>query len=102
MKKIAIVAILFLGFASLQAVNNSDLNIGNRNHNQYSNTGIPKDNLPKNIIDYLNKEYSDYIIMISKKKDNGYYYVKIRYNQNARRPYYRNLVFDQNGNPVRG
>lgn len=75
----------------------------NNNHNNRNNqTPISKDKLPSDLIKYLNKNYPGNEIMLSKLKSDGYYYVKIKYNQNASRPYYRNLVFDQKGNPVRG
>ena len=74
----------------------------NNNNNRNNQTSIPKDKLPSGVVKYLDKNYPGNEIMISKQKSDGYFYVKIRYNQNANRPYYRNLVFDQKGNPVRG
>jgi len=72
------------------------------NNNKNNETNIASNKLPSGITKYLGKNYPGYSVMLSKLKDDGYYYVKIKYNQNAYRPYYRDLVFDQKGNPIRG
>lgn len=116
MKKILILIVLVatcstaINAESVSMLNNNqdnswsyrDNNRNYRNHNNNYRANVPKDKLPASIINFLNKKYPGNEIMLSKQKSDGYYYVKIQYNQNARRPYYRNLVFDQKGNPVRG
>ena len=100
MKRLLLFAFIALSLAQVSA----HADFGNRYKNgRYANKGnISSSQLPKSITKYLNKNYPDHVIMVSKLKGNGYYYVKIRYNNDGQRPYYRSLVFDNNGSVVKG
>lgn len=101
-----ILALLVAGFTSMQATNRNHHNNNNNRHNnsyyQSSENDVPKEKLPKAVTKYLGKQYPGYQVMLSKQKEDGYFYVKIKYNNKSNRPYYRDLVFDQKGNTVRG
>lgn len=108
MKKMLLMGLLMTGFATAYAgssfvsENALEQNQGKRNNNTYYKGNVSSKDLPSSITRYLEKHYSDYEIVISKRKGNGYYYLKISYGGNAYRPYYRSLVFDQNGDIVKG
>lgn len=97
---IALIFSLSLVCTKLQAEGrNQEYKYENRS---YRKGNIAIDDLPSNTIKYLDKNYPDYFIMVAKRKGNGYYFVKIRFNNDNRRPYYRSLVFDTKGNVVKG
>lgn len=103
MKKLLFIVLLAVGITSINASNDyaltSKAELGNRNYYQ-GNFSV--NDLPKSIIKYLEQNYSGYSIMICKRKGDGYYYLKISYPGNQYRRFYRNLVFDYNGNVVKG
>lgn len=61
---------------------------------------FPKE-LPKATIKYLRENYPNYTILISKRKNNGNYFVKIRFDGDGHYPYYRSLVFDSKGHIIK-
>jgi len=70
------------------------------NGNRYKGNIAPED-LPKPIKEYLKEHYPDHTIIVSKRQGNHKYFVKIRYGENQYRKYYRSLVFDNEGKPVK-
>lgn len=83
----------------------ANANQGKPNY-KYSKTyykgNIAPEDLPEVIIEYLDENYPDYTIMVSKIKNNGNYFVKIRYAGNKYRSYYRSLVFNHKGGVIKG
>lgn len=108
MKKMLLIGLLITGFATTYASsafvsdNTLELNQGRRYKRGYYKGNVSSEDLPSSITRYLQKHYSDYEIVISKRKGNGYYYLKIAYGGNSYRSYYRSLVFDHNGDVVKG
>ncbi len=84
------------------AGNNIDYIAGKRYGNYYYKGNIPSDELPKSIKKYLDKNYPNHDIIVSKRQNNGKYFVKIRFGGNNYRSYYRSLVFDYEGNVIKG
>jgi len=68
----------------------------------YYKGNISPDKLPDTIKKYLKETYPDHYIIVSKKKGNGNYFVKIRYGGDKYRSYYRSLVFADNGSLIKG
>jgi len=68
----------------------------------YYKGNISPESLPEPIMKYLEKNYPDYTIVVSKRKGNGNYYVKIRFKGNNYRQYHRSLVFDSSGKVIKG
>jgi hypothetical protein len=107
MKKLIVLTLLAASFttmyaeSSLMSNNTIEQNLGRRYYRGYKGNVSSKD-LPSEIRRYLDKHYPDYELVVSKRKGNGYYYVKIRYNHDSYRPYYRSLVFDEDGRVVKG
>ncbi len=104
MKKLVLAIALIFGLSlvctELQAKGRGQ---GYRYENRsYRKGNIAIDDLPSNVIKYLDKNYPDYFIMVAKRKGNGYYFVKIRSNNDYKRSYYRSLVFDTEGRVVKG
>lgn len=105
MKKIFTLLLVVAGIStvSLTAKGSTDSNLLQSEYNYRGNKGnISADNLPEAVKEYLTRNYPSYTVMVAKKKNNGKYYVKIRYNENQGRPYYRSLVFDYNGDLIKG
>lgn len=109
MKKLFVLMILIGAISTTTYAENINMSntsqeysLHNRRNNRHNRTSIPKDKLPANITNYLNKNYPGHAVILSKLKGDGYYYVKIKYNENRYRSFYRDLVFDRSGNPVRG
>lgn len=107
MKKILLVAFLSIGLITLQAEVSSineqtmELNRGRYYHGRHHKRNMNISDLPSNITKYLNKHYGSYDILVAKRKGDGYYYIKISYDGNSHRPYYRSLVFDEKGKIVK-
>lgn len=105
MKKLLFFALFAISLSSIYAANK---NIYTYNYAYYkpyykANKGnISPESLPKPILKYLKKNYSDYEIMVSKRKNNGNYFVKIRFGGNNYHSYYRSLVFDHEGKVIKG
>lgn len=91
---------------SLSGVHAESKNIHNHSHYEYYKTdskgNISPESLPKTITQYLKKNYPDCEIMVSKKKKNGNYFIKIRYRTGHSHSYYRSLVFDAAGKTIKG
>lgn len=108
MKKIFLIGLLITCFTTTYASstfisdNSLEQSVGRRYKRGYYKGNVSPENLPSSITRYLKKHYSDYEIVISKRKGNDYYYLKIAYGGNAYRSYYRSLVFDENGDVVKG
>lgn len=108
MRKILLIGLLIIGFATIYASrtfvadNTLEQTQGRRYKRGYYKGNVASEDLPSSITRYLKKYYSDYEIVISKRKGNSYYYVKIAYGGNAYRSYYRSLIFDENGDVVKG
>ncbi len=108
MRKILLIGLLITGFATTYASstfvadNTLEQTQGRRYKRGYYKGNVASEDIPSTITRYLKKHYSDYEIVISKRKGNGYYYLKIAYGGNAYRSYYRSLVFDENGDVVKG
>ena len=108
MKRMLLIGLLITGFATTYANsaivsdNTMEMNQRKRYKKGYYKGNISSKDLPSSIARYLQKHYSDYEIVISKRKGNGYYYLKIAYGGNSYRSYYRSLVFDYNGQVVKG
>ncbi|WFE86907.1 MULTISPECIES: hypothetical protein [Parabacteroides] len=68
---------------------------------KYRKGNISPKELPKAIVKYLEKNYPDYTILLSKRKNNGNYFVKIRFDGDGHHPYYRSLVFDSEGRVIK-
>ncbi len=68
---------------------------------KYRKGTISPKELPKAIVKYLDKNYPDYTILLSKRKNNGSYFVKIRFAGDEHHPYYRSLVFDSEGRVIK-
>lgn len=107
MKRFLLIACLSIGFVTMQAEASSTseylVEMGRgRYHHGKNYRGNSERNLPSNITKYLNKHYGRYDVIVSKRKGNGYYYLKISYDGNSHRPFYRSLVFDEKGKIVKG
>lgn len=102
MKKLILFVLVMFSISATSMTKTESVNNGTEYFQKYYKGNISPDKLPKVIIKHLEKNYPGYSIMISKRKGNGYYFVKIKYNGNKYRPYYRSLVFDQDGNAVKG
>lgn len=109
MKKFLLVACLSLGFITMEAgassMNESTVEMGRGryyHHGRHNKGNMDVCDLPANITKYLNKHYGKYDVVVAKRKGNGYYYLKISYDGNSYRPYYRSLVFDERGKIVKG
>ncbi len=108
MKKFLLAVFLAIGFVTTQAETSStteqsmELGRGRYYHGRHTKGNIDVCDLPSNITKYLNKHYGKYDVMVAKRKGNGYYYLKISYDGNSYRPYYRSLVFDEKGKVVKG
>lgn len=105
MKKLFIYTLLTFGILAFSTdVNTAKANQGKRyEKNYYYKKGkISHEELPTSVKKYLKDTYPDHDVVIAKRKGDGYYYVKIRYNHNYKKPYYRSLVFDPNGKIVKG
>lgn len=107
MKKILFTALLAICFS---LINSSDLSAGRKNKRTYNTEysynhhkgNIHPDKLPKSIKKYLKETYPGHYVMVSKRKGNGNYFVKIRYGGNQHRQYYRSLVFAHDGSVIKG
>lgn len=102
MKKILFfVVILFsLGSTSLTGSNNTGRKgeypeVYNKGYNS-------SEVLPKVVVEYLEKEYPGYTVIRSKRKNNGTYFVKIKFMGNKYHAYYRSLVFAHDGRVIKG
>ena len=112
MKKCIFLVLAFMSLNSVYATNEKvGENVSSYNYEyhkpysqekSYAKGNISPESLPKAITQYLKKNYRDYEIIVSKKKNNGKYFVKIRYDAGYSHPYYRSLVFDQNGKAIKG
>jgi|GEM_PF-3153224 hypothetical protein len=103
MKKCVFLILMIAGLFPTYAWNTTGRsNCSGYPYKTYYKGNISSDELPKKVKEYLKKHYTDHTIMISKKKDNGNYFVKIRYKGRGSRPYYRSLVFDYEGNIIKG
>lgn len=97
--------IMFLAFFAITLIGVYAVNVNEHTYNyEYykpyykGNKGnISPESLPKPILKYLKKNYSDYEILVSKRKNNGNYFVKIRFEGNHNHSYYRSLMFDHDG-----
>ena len=102
MKKTLFILILTVGFGLCghsHVSNNKDVEYS---YNGYYKGNIPHDKLPDAIKKYLKETYPDHYIIVSKRKGNGNYFVKIRYGGNQYRSYYRSLVFGYDGSVIKG
>lgn len=68
-----------ISFLSATNLNNESYNQGRPGYHYQ----IPVEQLPKPIIKHLEKKYKDYEIIISKRKNNGNYFIKIQYDGNG-------------------
>ena len=107
MKKMFLIGLLMTGLATTYASrtfisdNTIEQDQGRRYKKGYYKGNVTLEDLPSSITQYLKKHYSDYEIVISKRKGNGYYYLKIVHGENTYRSNYRSLVFDQDGDIVK-
>lgn len=107
MKKILLAACFSIGLITFQAEASSmseqtvELGHGRYYHGRHHKGNMNVRDLPSNITKYLNKHYNNYDILVSKRRGNGYYYVKISYDGNSHHPYYRSLIFDEKGKVVK-
>ncbi|MDH6304927.1 hypothetical protein M2459_001664 [Parabacteroides sp. PF5-5] len=104
MKKLVLFVVMAFALdGACMADANTDYVHYKRNYGQtyYKGYVSPKE-LPKAVIKYLDKHYPDYTIMISKRKGNGHYFVKIRFAGNGYHAYHRSLVFDSEGRVIKG
>lgn len=105
MKKLMFYALFAIALCGVHAVNGNVHTYSYEYHKPYykGNKGnISPESLPKPILKYLKKNYSDYEILVSKRKNNGNYFVKIRFGSNNYHSYYRSLVFDHEGRVIKG
>lgn len=105
MKRIIFLAFFVITLNAVYAVNVNVHTYSYEYHKPYykGNKGnISPESLPKPILKYLKKNYSDYEILVSKRKNNGNYFVKIRFEGNNYHSYYRSLVFDHEGRVIKG
>lgn len=105
MKKLILFALFATGLSSISAVNENVYKYNYEFHKPYykgQKGNISPESLPKSITKYLKKHYSDYEIIVSKRKNNGKYFVKIRFGGNNQHSYYRSLVFDHEGKVIKG
>jgi len=98
---------LFFAFLMLSLNGNclASMNSFNTTYKGYKTShkgNIPPEKLPEPVLTYLKKNYPEYVIMISKMKNNGNYFVKIRFSGNRYRRYYKSLVFDHEGHVIKG
>lgn len=101
MKKLIFFVLIIFSLSSVCLVNADAIN-HKREYYRYYKGNYSPEKLPKAIIKYLEKEYPDYEIIVSKKKNNGVYFIKIRFGGNMYRSYYRSLVFDYDGRVIKG
>jgi len=106
MRKLFYIALFAISF-SLVGSSYTSINKGMEYHKNESfrrgyKGNIHPDDLPKAIRKYLKNTYPDYYIMVSKRKGNGNYFVKIRYGKDQYRSYYRSLVFNHDGSVIKG
>ncbi|MDR2916952.1 MAG: hypothetical protein LBV74_19335 [Tannerella sp.] len=99
---LALVAMSLNASATSGKVNGNDRIHKYEYHKPYFKGNISPENLPQMITKYLKKNYPNYEVMVSKKKNNGNYFVKIRYQGNHSHSYYRSLVFNNNGKLIKG
>lgn len=102
MKKLMIFVFMSVTLCIIGTITVSGINCEKEYSEKYYKGNIRKEELPQSIIEYLDKEYPGYTIIKSARKNNGTYFVKIRYSKNKYRPFYRSLVFDHEGNTVKG
>lgn len=101
MKKLIFLLVIVFSLGSTCIAGNGKNHRGEYSQSYYKGN-ISSEQLPKAITKYLDKEYPDYAIIRSKKKNNGTYFVKIRFQRDRNHSYYRSLVFDHNGNVIKG
>lgn len=104
MKNFLLIVLFVIGSVSVFGANNSiyfsevKMEQGRRRHCPKNNVN-PKD-LPASIIQYVEKNYPDYSIILSKRNGDGYYYLKINDGKDRCNSRYRSLVFDNKGKVV--
>ncbi|NDV97037.1 hypothetical protein D0T84_19310 [Dysgonomonas sp. 521] len=108
MKKLLLFILLAVSLPAIQATSN---NIAEYKYNDgkgypygrnYPKGNMSPKQLPAPILKYLNENYPGYSIIVSKRKGNGNYFVKIAFGSNQYRSYYRSLVFDHEGTVIKG
>ncbi|WP_280647903.1 MULTISPECIES: hypothetical protein [unclassified Dysgonomonas] len=97
-----LIAIAFSLSAVSVAGNSSTIGGGGKHGQTYHKGNISPKELPKAITKYLKENYEGYTILVSKRKNNGNYFVKIRFSGNRHYSYYRSLVFDNEGRVIKG
>ncbi len=104
MKKLLFWALLSITISTISAENNTIAKVEwsyGYPYKEYKGNIAPE-KLPKSIQKYLNENYPDHSVIVSKRKGNGNYFVKIRFGGNQYRSYYRGLVFDSEGSVIKG
>ncbi|EGK01340.1 hypothetical protein [Dysgonomonas gadei] len=103
MKKIALLVFMIISIGSVSAIGANMKGYGSGYpHKTYYKGNISPEQLPETIKKYLDKNYPDHMIMVSKRKGNGKYFIKIRFGGNGYHSYYRSLVFDHKGSLIKG
>lgn len=108
MKKFLLITCFSFAFISMDVEASSvaektiEIGHGRYHYGRHSKGNRNVCDLPSSITKYLKKHYGKYDVMVAKRKGNGYYYLKISYDGNSYRPYYRSLVFDERGKVVKG
>lgn len=100
MKKIIYLVLIAMSLGTVQMANAGDKK-HRYEHHGYQKGNISPDDLPRAIKKYIQEKYPDCTILVSKRKGNGDYFVKVRYDGNRHRPYYRSLVFDHAGKLIK-
>jgi len=101
MRKIVYLVLIAMSFGTVQLANAGDKKY-RYEHSKNQKGNISPEDLPRTAKKYIQEKYPDCTILVSKRKGNGNYYVKVRYEGNQYRPYYRSLVFDHAGKLIKG
>lgn len=105
MKKFFILALVLscssLGFShNYNLPGNNSFTVDNTTKVSEIEEGYPEDPIPYVVLSYLEKNYNNYYVLVSKREANGNLYLKVKCQDNKRVGCSKDLYFDNMGQLV--